>query len=163
MHSSTTTVSGLYCVQQSLSHQLTLVLVTLLCFTGIGHANQERILTSSDGRRIHFRLIQRTTNSIIAVRTSDGKRFVIPLNSLTESDQKFLATWTPKAETSQPLRPSSVSLAGSSTLIRGAYPSIYQPRYSSGVRNTRGGGTRTQTGGCQVIGSRTVVVNPCGR
>jgi hypothetical protein len=74
---------------------------------------EERTLTSKTGNSTMFRLVEKSSDSIVANRSSDGKRFVIPLASLSGPDQEFLKAWTPR--TAKPLEsintPTKVFLA----------------------------------------------------
>lgn len=131
-----------------------------------GSSASARVLTARDGRMTYFRLIERTADSMIATRIADGKRFVIPLSSLCDADQKFLATWTPPAVSNE-LRPSSVSIAGNPSLSRRGYTSRVRPMCSGG--GIAGYSSITSVTGyrrtCSYVGSRTTVTScrgtPC--
>jgi hypothetical protein len=139
----------------------TVTLILSMMFTL--EVKADRILTSKDGKSQNFRLVEKQGENIVAVRTEDSKRFVIPISSLSENDQKFLATWTP------PQDKGLMANRSTSTLNKGravgvqreAYTSQFQPRYSSGGYRytTQSGGS--SGGGCRFIGQKTVVVNPC--
>lgn len=63
----------------------------------------DRVLTSKNGTSTKFRLIEREGESIVANRSSDGKRFIITLDSLSDADRVFINTWAPEIEKPQPL------------------------------------------------------------
>jgi hypothetical protein len=95
-------------------------------------ASQTRILTSTNGKRVLVKLIEKTPDSVIVLRDQDKKHIAIPFNSLIDSDKQFLASWAPPAAPTKPI-PSSVSISGNSTLTRGAYPCQMKPRYTNGT------------------------------
>ncbi|MEN9975431.1 MAG: hypothetical protein RLZZ282_1437 [Verrucomicrobiota bacterium] len=93
-------------------------------------ASQTRILTSTNGKRVLVKLIEKTPDSVIVLRDQDKKHIAIPFNSLIDSDKQFLTNWTPPP-TPPKLIASSVSISGNSTLTRGAYPCQLKPRYTN--------------------------------
>lgn len=111
-----------------------------------------RVITSSDGRAMAGTITAVDGGVIRFRRGTDGRVFTIPAHNLSEADKRFILTWDPPSG----YRPSSVSIAGNSTLARGSYPSRFQPRYSGGSSGARRG-YRVYTQSCT---GRTVVV-PC--
>lgn len=70
----------------------------------LGPATEERVLTSKSGNSIKFRLVEKGDDSIVANRSTDGKRFVITLDSLSDADQEFIRAWTPGGVKAEPLK-----------------------------------------------------------
>jgi hypothetical protein len=112
----------------------------------------KRTLTASDGRALAGTILAIGDGSITFRRNSDGKKFDIPVADLSKADQNYILNWEPLPS----YRPSSVSLRPNPLLTRSAYPSTYQPRYSSGMS---GGGTRsvvTRRSSCQPTGGAAI-------
>lgn len=121
----------------------------------------KRVITAADGRTISG-AVTAFGGGMITFRRTDGKTFDIQLADLSQADQTEIGNWVARPS----YRPSSVSIAGNSSLQRSSYPSPYQPRYSSGrvagYRNTgSGNSSSTRKGECRLVRVVTVTKGGC--
>ena len=79
------------------------------------------MITSTTGEALPVKLIDKTADSLEVIRLSDSKRIKIPLDRICVADRTMIAAWDPTPI--QSYRPSSVSIAGSSTIQKKSYPS----------------------------------------
>ena len=137
---------------------ITATLASFSQTTGGSGPNTPRVITSTTGETLPVKLIDKTADSVEVIRLSDSKRIKIPLDRICEADRTMIAAWDPTP--TQSYRPSSVSIAGSSTIQKKSYPSFCQPRYSGTASAGRsqvsqGGGCKTYRKSCT---KRTVTV-----
>ncbi len=73
-------------------HSLFSFIVTglLLLVCNVLHANEVRTWTSADGRTLEAEYVTANKGSVTLRRQSDGRRFVLPLEKLSEDDRKWV-------------------------------------------------------------------------
>lgn len=66
------------------------VLFSLSCFL-IAYGGETRTWTSTDGRSLKAEFVSANDKNVTLRRSSDGRRFTLPLNKISEADQQWVA------------------------------------------------------------------------
>ena len=95
--------SGSHCDAMKVCHFLCLVLVaySVLCWVPSVHARE---WVSKDGRKLDADLVSATATEVTVIRLTDRREFTIPLDTLSETDQKWVAENKGKAVSPAPPR-----------------------------------------------------------
>jgi len=79
-------------------------------------SSAQREFTSSDGKKLQAEITAASETEVTLKREKDGKDFTIPLDRLSEDDQKFVAAWIANRKlNTRPGRKLTLSLEGGQT------------------------------------------------
>ncbi len=68
-----------------------IIAVAVFCFSGLSTVAEVRKWTAADGRTLEAEFISATERNVTLRRKSDGRRFTLPLDKLSEDDKKWVA------------------------------------------------------------------------